>query len=61
MSLSDLELPNEVIIGMIVRNDDILLPDPEIVIEPLDHIILMARSGQASKIEDMFTVQVDLF
>ncbi|MDP7141961.1 MAG: Trk system potassium transporter TrkA [Alphaproteobacteria bacterium] len=61
MSVVDLELPSDVIIGMIVRGDEVLLPTPDTVIQALDHIVLMARAGKAHMIEEMFTIHVDLF
>lgn len=61
MSLEDFDLPDNVMIGMIVRDGNVMLPKRDFVIQPKDHIIIMAKEGQANKIEDMFTVQVDLF
>lgn len=62
MSFADLELPKDVVVGMVVREDGtVILPTPECVIQPLDHVIMMARAGQAQKVEKLFTIQVDLF
>lgn len=61
MSLEDLDLPDDVMIGMIVRDDEVFLPKKEFVIQAKDHIIVMAKEGHMKRIEAMFTLQVDIF
>ncbi len=59
--LADLKLPQQVIVGCIVREDTVIMPRPDTVIRPGDHVIVLAAQGQAQKVERMFSVQVDLF
>lgn len=59
--LGDLELPDDVVIGAIVRGSEVIMPVPERKILPGDHIIVLAKAGHARAVEQMFTVQVDLF
>lgn len=61
MAIGDLELPDDVVFGVIVRDDQIILPRVDCIIRPGDHVILLATAGQISHVEKMFTVQVDLF
>lgn len=58
--LEEINLPAGVMIGMIVRGEDVILPTPEFVIRPNDHVIILAERDQARKIEKMFSVQVDI-
>lgn len=58
--ISEIELPSQVVIGIIVRGDDILLPHEDLVIRPEDHVMVLAAKGQGSKVENLFSVQVEL-
>jgi len=60
-SIGSLDLPKGVVIGPIIRQDKIIMPTPESVIRPGDHIITFVMQGQGRTAEKMFTVQVDLF
>ncbi len=60
-TLGEVDLPDEVVIGAVVRRDEVLMPSPELKIIPGDHIIVLAKAGQAREVERLFTVQVDLF
>lgn len=59
--LGEADLPAEVIIGAVVRREDVIMPTPDLMILPGDHIIVLAKAGQAREVEQLFTVQVDLF
>lgn len=61
LEIGNLKLPRDVIIGAIVRKGDVLMPDPDVVIRPGDHVIVLAEQSQARKVEKMFLVHVDLF
>ncbi len=58
--IEELELPDQVIIGAIVRKDDVIIPRPDTIIRTGDRIIVLAAQAQARKIERLFSVQVDL-
>lgn len=60
-TIEELDLPCEVIIGMLVRDNEILMPHKDFRIEEGDHVIILASAGQIRKIEQMFSVHVDLF
>ncbi len=59
--LGELDLPEDVVIGAVVRRNKILKLTDECDILPGDHIIVLAKAGHAREVERMFTVQVDLF
>lgn len=62
MTIEDLDLPDgEVLVGMIVRDNQVMLPKKDVVLQAKDHVIVMAKEGYMKKIEEMFTLQVDLF
>lgn len=61
MAVSDIDLPSGVILGAIVRQGQVLMPDPGHVIRPEDHVITLAAAGQGRKVEQMFVAHVDLF
>lgn len=61
LEIGSLKLPKDVIIGAIVRDNQVLMPDPEVIIRAGDHVIVLAEQSQARKVEKMFLVHVDLF
>ena len=59
--LRDIVFPAGVIICALVREGTVIMPDADTVIKAKDHVIILAAQGQASKVEKMFSAQVDLF
>lgn len=59
--LKEISLPDGVIVGALVRNEEVIVPVGSTVIMPGDHIVILAAAGEAQKVEKMFSVQVDLF
>ena len=59
--LIDLEIPDHVVIGAIVRDGQVIMPKPFTVIKPGDHVMIMAPEPQMPSVEKLFVVQVDLF
>jgi len=59
--LKEITFPHNVIVGAIVRDGDVIMPRPESMIRAGDHVIILASAGEASKVEKMFSVQVDIF
>ena len=60
-SIADLALPHEVIFGAVIREDDVIMPYPELVLRPGDDVIILASQAQVQEVEKMFSVLVDLF
>lgn len=61
VTLRELHFPKGVFICAIVREDDIIIPDGDSIIKAGDHVVIMAAQGLASKVEKMFSAQVDIF
>ena len=58
--LGQMKIPKDVVIGVIVRNGVVYIPKREDIVRPGDHVIILAAHGQASKVEQLFSVQIDL-
>lgn len=59
--LRDIDFPPDVIVGAIVRDDDIIMPRPTTQMKAGDHLVVLAAREQSRKVEKMLSVQVDLF
>ena len=60
-SLEQARLPSGVIIGAILREDELILPRAETVIRPRDRVIVVARANVVKKVEKLFAVRLDYF
>ena len=58
--IGQLKVPQDVVIGAIVRNGEVHIPKSQDIVRPSDHVIILAAHGQAAKVEQLFSVQVDL-
>ena len=59
--LSEAELPDDVILGSVVRQDEVILPRGSTVVEVGDRIVLFARSEAVKEVEKMFSVRLEFF
>lgn len=59
--IEELNLPHEVIVGGVIRDESFIMPEPTFTIRAGDDIIILASRAQAQNVEKMFSVQVDLF
>ncbi len=59
--MQDIELPSGVVIGAIIRDEKVIIPNSNTDILSNDHIIILASREKARLIEKMFSVHVDLF
>jgi trk system potassium uptake protein TrkA len=60
-SLEQARLPSGVIIGAILRGDELILPRADTVIRPRDRVIVVARAAVMKKVEKLFAVRLDYF
>ncbi len=60
-SLRDAKLPAGVIVGAIARNDEIIIPRADTVIQTGDRVIVFATRKMVKKVEKMFAVRLDFF
>jgi len=59
--LEDIELPLGVIVGAIVREDEVLIPSGSTVIKENDLVVLFAAAQAVKKVEKMFSVRLEYF
>lgn len=59
--LRKVQLPGGIVIGAVLRNNKVLLPNAEMVIEPEDRVILMALRENVRDVEQMFRVSLEYF
>ncbi|MFZ0692887.1 MAG: Trk system potassium transporter TrkA [Alphaproteobacteria bacterium] len=59
--LKDIDLPTGVVIGALVRGEDVIIPRGDTVIKTGDRIVLFAGAEAVKKIEKMFSVRLEYF
>lgn len=60
-AIEDIEFPSGVVVGAIIRGEEVIIPDNKSELLPDDHIILMALRKKAKAVEKLLSVHVDLF
>lgn len=60
-AIEDLDLPDEVRLGAIIRDGKIMAMSHDLVIKAHDHVIVLTSADQVRQVEKLFTVHVDLF
>lgn len=58
--IKDLNMPRTIVIGAVMRNDEIMIPDGDFVIHAGDRVAILAAEGQARKVEKLFSVQIEI-
>jgi trk system potassium uptake protein TrkA len=61
VTLRDARLPAGVLVGAILRGDEMITPRADTVIRAHDRVILVARAAALRKVEKLFAVRVDYF
>ncbi len=59
--LRDAKLPDGVVLGALVRNDEIIIPRGDTVVKAGDLVILFAASEAVKKVEKLFAVKLEFF
>jgi trk system potassium uptake protein TrkA len=59
--LRDAKLPDGVVLGALVRNDEIIIPRGGTVVKAGDLVILFAASEAVKKVEKLFAVKLEFF
>jgi trk system potassium uptake protein TrkA len=59
--LKDIDLPDGVVVGALVRGEDVIIPRGDTVIKTGDRIVLFVASYAVKKIEKMFSVRLEYF
>lgn len=61
VAIRDAPLPEEVLIGAIVRGDEVIIPRGDTVVRPNDLVVLFAATEAVKKIENLFAVKLEFF
>ncbi|MDH3740349.1 MAG: Trk system potassium transporter TrkA, partial [Hyphomicrobiales bacterium] len=59
--LREVELPEGVRLGAVVRGDEVIIPDGQTVIKPHDRVILAALRDQVKQLQHLFRVSLEYF
>lgn len=59
--LRDVDLPAGVIIGAVIRDDAVILPHGDMMLEVQDRVIVLAIAAAAKKVEKLFSVRLEFF
>ena len=59
--LREVELPEGVRLGAIVREDQVVIPNGDTEVKPHDHVILVALRDQVKQIQHLFRVSLEYF
>ena len=59
--LKDVDLPNDVRFGAILRDGQVIVPRPQTVVESGDRIVLFAATGAVRNVEKLFSVRLEYF
>jgi trk system potassium uptake protein TrkA len=59
--LKDVKLPGGVLLGAVVRGDEVITPRGTTVVQSGDRVILFAAAEAVKKVEKMFSVRLEYF
>ena len=59
--LREVNLPDGILVGAVIRDDEVIIPRGGTEIEAGDRVVLFARSDQVKKVEQMFRVSIEFF
>lgn len=61
MTVGEIDMPRSLVIGAIVRDDQILMPKKDTVIKVHDRVILMVTNAAVKRFEKLFSVRLEYF
>jgi trk system potassium uptake protein len=61
MTVGEINMPNSLVVGAIVREDQILMPKKDTVIKVHDRVILMVTNAAVKRFEKLFSVRLEYF
>ncbi len=59
--LREIKMPPGVILGAIVRDDEVIIPSGDTVVQTNDRVIVMAAADAVRQVEKMFAVRLEFF
>jgi len=60
-ALRDVRMPVGIIVGAVVRGDQVIIPRGDTIIQVNDRVVLFALADAVKKVEKMFAVRLDFF
>lgn len=60
-SIGNMDLPRGIVIGLIVRGDEVIVPDYETIIKAGDRVIILSEANAVKKVEKIFSVKFEFF
>ena len=58
--ISELHLPQGILIGMITRKDKVIIPYGDTIIREGDHVIILADKAETAKVERFFSYRINI-
>jgi len=59
--LKELTLPKNTVIGAIIRQNDVIIPNGYTIVKPNDHVLLVSQDSNLREIEQLFEVRLEFF
>ncbi len=59
--LRDVKLPSGIVVGAIVRGDEVITPRGDTVVRANDRVVILATAGMIKRVEKMFSVRLEFF
>ncbi len=59
--LSELKLPDETMVGAILRNNEVIIPKGDTRIQAKDHIVMVTKNSSVQATEKLFEVHLEFF
>ncbi len=59
--LKETELPDDVLVGAVVRDGEVIVPRGDTIIHVNDRVVLFAAAGSVREVEKMFSVRLEYF
>jgi trk system potassium uptake protein len=59
--IREAKLPKGILVGSVVRNDEVISPRGETIVQAGDRVVMFATSNAVRKVEKMFSVQLEYF
>jgi trk system potassium uptake protein TrkA len=59
--LREIKLPQGIIVGAIVRGDEVIMPRGDSVVRANDRVVILAAAGMVKEVEKLFSVRLEFF
>ena len=60
-TIKDMDVPHGIVVGCILRENHVIIPDEDTVIRVGDHIIILSLANVVKKVEKIFSVKFEYF